>query len=81
MTTLKKNNMYDLSLIMLMSDNGGFICYDVGDSSKCSDANNYPLGAGKGAPFEGGLRSRALLSGTWYYIKFACSAATELLIM
>lgn len=53
---LKDKQMYDNSIILFFSDNGGPI-YNPGSAS------NYPLRAGKYADFEGGVRVNALASG------------------
>lgn len=54
--SLKAHGMYDETLIVFCSDNGGPI-YDPGS------ANNFPLRAGKYSDFEGGVRVNAFLSG------------------
>ena len=53
---LKDKKMYDNTLIVVMSDNGGPL-YTM------SGGNNYPLRGGKYADFEGGVRSNAFVSG------------------
>ena len=53
---LKKKNMYDDTLIVFVSDNGGPI-YQPGGAS------NHPLRGGKQSLFEGGFRTNAFVSG------------------
>jgi arylsulfatase B len=53
---LHDTNLYDNSLIVLFSDNGGPV-YNPGS------ANNYPLRGGKYSDFEGGVRVNALVNG------------------
>jgi arylsulfatase A len=45
-TTLKKNKLFDKTIIVFMSDNGGLI----------GPTDNSPLRSGKGYPYEGGIR-------------------------
>jgi len=53
---LKSKRMYDESLILFFSDNGGPV-YDPGS------ANNWPLRGGKYSDFEGGIRVNAIAAG------------------
>eukprot|EP00439_Symbiodinium_sp_Y106_P025968 s1889_g3.t1 len=53
---LKKKHMYDNTLIIFVSDNGGPI-YEPGGAS------NHPLRGGKKSLFEGGIRTNAFVSG------------------
>jgi len=53
---LKEKNMYDNTLIIFTSDNGGPI-YEPGAAS------NHPLRGGKYADWEGGVRTNAFVSG------------------
>eukprot|EP01113_Clastostelium_recurvatum_P006492 TRINITY_DN12928_c0_g1_i1.p1 TRINITY_DN12928_c0_g1~~TRINITY_DN12928_c0_g1_i1.p1 ORF type:complete len:282 (+),score=54.63 TRINITY_DN12928_c0_g1_i1:45-848(+) len=53
---LKGKNMWDKTLIVFFSDNGGPIYQSGG-------ANNYPLRGGKRSNFEGGIRTNAFISG------------------
>lgn len=53
---LKAKGMYDNSLIVLQSDNGGPIGVLTG-------GNNFPLRGGKGSSWEGGFRVGSFLSG------------------
>ena len=55
---IKDKGMYDNTLIVLSSDNGGPI-YANGKRG----GNNYPLRGGKMSNFEGGVRSNAFISG------------------
>ena len=52
-TELKVQGMYDNTLIIFSSDNGG----------PADHANNWPLRGSKGSDFEGGVRVAAFLSG------------------
>jgi arylsulfatase I/J len=56
--SLKDSGMWENTLIMWGSDNGGPV-YRNGDSG----ANNWPLRGGKAGNFEGGIRSAAFASG------------------
>lgn len=47
MNALKQNNLYDNTIIVFTSDNGGHLKYE---------ANNGPMRDGKGSVYEGGLR-------------------------
>eukprot|EP00041_Stephanoeca_diplocostata_P032567 m.1047454 g.1047454 ORF g.1047454 m.1047454 type:complete len:536 (-) comp24171_c1_seq4:309-1916(-) len=53
-TLLKHKNMWDNTLFVWSSDNGG---------PQYWGANNYPLRGGKGTDFEGGVRTAAFVSG------------------
>ncbi|CAE7809067.1 ARSB [Symbiodinium necroappetens] len=53
---LKEKKMYENTLIIFVSDNGGPI-YEPGGAS------NHPLRGGKRSVFEGGLRTNAFVSG------------------
>eukprot|EP00928_Gymnodinium_smaydae_P025487 TRINITY_DN20273_c0_g1_i7.p1 TRINITY_DN20273_c0_g1~~TRINITY_DN20273_c0_g1_i7.p1 ORF type:complete len:478 (+),score=63.56 TRINITY_DN20273_c0_g1_i7:55-1434(+) len=53
---LKKLHMYDNTLIIFASDNGGPV-YEPGS------ANNHPLKGGKYSDWEGGVRTNAFISG------------------
>eukprot|EP00750_Incisomonas_marina_P027749 INCI6231.4.p1 GENE.INCI6231.4~~INCI6231.4.p1 ORF type:complete len:339 (-),score=69.53 INCI6231.4:293-1309(-) len=53
---LKTEGMYNNTLIVFSSDNGGPLYVD-------GNANNYPLRGGKYADFEGGVRTNAFVSG------------------
>ena len=55
--TLRARSMYEHSLVVLSSDNGGPV--DLEESA----ANNYPLRGGKYSDFEGGVRATALVAG------------------
>ena len=44
--TLKKNNLFNNTIIIFISDNGGLI----------GPTDNSPLRSGKGYPYEGGIR-------------------------
>eukprot|EP01083_Nonionella_stella_P086304 239730_1 len=60
---LKANGMWDRTVLIFTSDNGGLMCYDVGSVNTCSGSVNSPLRGGKGTLFEGSLRVRSLVSG------------------
>ena len=45
---LKEHEMWDRSLIIFTSDNGGLMCWDVGSVNSCSGSVNLPLRGGKG---------------------------------
>lgn len=62
-TSLKENDMWDRSIIVFTSDNGGLMCWDVGSVNSCSGSVNLPLRGGKGTLFEGSIRVRSLISG------------------
>eukprot|EP00567_Pseudictyota_dubia_P004411 CAMPEP_0197436048 /NCGR_PEP_ID=MMETSP1175-20131217/3518_1 /TAXON_ID=1003142 /ORGANISM="Triceratium dubium, Strain CCMP147" /LENGTH=528 /DNA_ID=CAMNT_0042965229 /DNA_START=513 /DNA_END=2100 /DNA_ORIENTATION=+ len=53
---LKRTGLYDNALIVVSSDNGGWIQLDHG-------GNNYPLRGGKVTDYEGGVRTAAFLTG------------------
>mmetsp|Transcript_3546 Transcript_3546/g.6861 ORF Transcript_3546/g.6861 Transcript_3546/m.6861 type:complete len:664 (-) Transcript_3546:109-2100(-) len=55
-SALKRRHMWDNTLLVFLSDNGGPI-YEPGA------ANNYPLKGGKYSDWEGGIRTNALVSG------------------
>ncbi len=55
--------MWDRTIILFTSDNGGLMCWDVGSVNTCSGSVNLPLRGGKGTLFEGSLRVRTILSG------------------
>eukprot|EP01084_Bolivina_argentea_P275443 469748_1 len=56
-TKLKENNLYNDTLIVFTSDNGGQSQLNV------TAGNNYPLRGAKFTPFEGGIRVPAFVSG------------------
>jgi len=56
---LKTANLYNDTLIIFSSDNGG----------PADHANNWPLRGTKGSDFEGGVRVAAFLSGGWHDFK------------
>ena len=53
-TALKRNNMWENTFVIVFSDNGGMITQGV---------SNHPLRGLKMGPFEGGIRSVAMISG------------------
>jgi arylsulfatase I/J len=55
---LKAKKMYDRTLIVFSSDNGGPIYFGGG-----SGANNYPLRGGKASNWQGGIRVNSWVSG------------------
>ena len=56
-TKLKNNNLWDNTLLVLSTDNGG------PETLPESGANNTPLRGGKYSPWEGGIRGTAFVSG------------------
>jgi len=56
-TALDTNGLYDDTLIVFASDNGGSLELDS------TAGNNYPLRGGKSSNLEGGIRSTAFVSG------------------
>lgn len=71
---LKDKGIWENTLIVLSSDNGGFVkpingpCNsDSNNRTICfngeAGANNYPLKGGKYSSFEGGIRANAFVSG------------------
>lgn len=54
---LKSRNMYDDTVIIFTTDNGG-------EPSQLGRGNNYPLRAGKVSNLEGGVRGAAFVRGT-----------------
>ncbi|KAG5185240.1 arylsulfatase B-like protein, partial [Tribonema minus] len=55
-STLKRRGLWDTTLLVVISDNGGPSLFDGG-------ANNYPLRGEKGFNTEGGVRSNAFMAG------------------
>lgn len=53
---LKKTGLYENTLIVVSSDNGGWLQVDFG-------GNNYPLRGGKVTDFEGGVKAAAFVTG------------------
>jgi arylsulfatase I/J len=53
---LKETGLYENTLIVVSSDNGGWIQLDRG-------GNNYPLRGGKTTDYEGGVRTAAFVTG------------------
>lgn len=60
---LKENNMWQRTLLVFTTDNGGLMCWGVGSVDSCSGSVNLPLRGGKGTLFEGSIRVRSLISG------------------
>jgi len=68
---LKAKGLYDNTLIVFTTDNGGMpendfisiIAWLKGTNIASSVGSNYPFRAGKGTLFEGGMRGVAVLSG------------------
>lgn len=58
--SLKSKGMYENTLVVFTSDNGGPVY-----SGGAAGANNYPLRGGKMSNFEGGIRTPAVVSGGW----------------
>ncbi|XP_077989285.1 arylsulfatase B-like [Glandiceps talaboti] len=57
--TLKDNNLYDDSVIVVTTDNGG-----APDGFDWNDASNWPLRGGKNTLWEGGIRGTAFVHST-----------------
>ncbi|EGD73972.1 arylsulfatase B [Salpingoeca rosetta] len=62
---LKAKGMWENTLLVVHSDNGGAIyqCLDGMDASLCGGASNWPLRGGKLSPFQGGIRVNAFVNG------------------
>ena len=60
-TTLKAKNMWDKTLLIVTTDNGGMP--NVPGSFPPSAGSNFPLRAGKGTVFQGGVRSIGMVAG------------------
>lgn len=60
---LKEADMWDRTILLFTSDNGGLMCWDVGSVASCSGSVNLPLRGGKGTLFEGSIRVRSIISG------------------
>ena len=60
---LKRTGMYDSSIILFTSDNGGAVAdgEPQAPNGQAGAMNNYPLRGGKGGYFEGGVRSAAFI--------------------
>tara|TARA_B110000208_G_scaffold61718_1_gene80170 strand:+ start:64 stop:1842 length:1779 start_codon:yes stop_codon:yes gene_type:complete len=56
--TLKRKNMWDNTVVVFSSDNGGPVYCDG-----CAGANNWPLRGGKASNWQGGIRVNAFVSG------------------
>ena len=55
-TALQKSGLWENTLLIVTSDNGGWIQFNLG-------GNNYPLRGGKVSDFEGGVRTAAFVAG------------------
>jgi hypothetical protein len=64
---LKTNGLWDNSLVVLTTDNGGLVNYALDSEGEpvfpSSAGSNWPLRGGKTTLFEGGVRSTALITG------------------
>jgi len=60
---LKKSDLWDTTLLMLTSDNGGTLYNDYSYKPFIGMGNNFPYRGGKGSYFEGGLRVPMVISG------------------
>lgn len=61
---LKSTGMYDNTLIVMSSDNGGPMYYLAsGSEHGYGGANNWPLKGGKASNWQGGIRVNAFVSG------------------
>lgn len=54
---LKKNNLWENTLLVFSTDNGGSLWLES------NAGNNYPMRGGKFSPLEGGIRGAAFVSG------------------
>lgn len=66
-TTLKKNNVYNNSIIIYLSDNGGMVNFQ--EEWPASFGENYPLRGSKTTLFEGGVRVTSFLLNGYNFIK------------
>lgn len=71
--------MWERSLIVFTSDNGGLMCWDVGSVNSCSGSVNLPLRGGKGTLFEGAIRIRSILSGGYLADELRGTTSDELM--
>jgi len=69
---IKQKGMWNNTLILFLSDNGGPVYQDGG-------ANNYPLKGGKTVNWEGGIRTNAFLSGGFIPEDLQGTASDELI--
>jgi len=60
---LKTNNLWDTTIVMLTSDNGGAMFNSYSYTPYIGMGNNFPYRGGKGSYFEGGLRVPMVISG------------------
>jgi len=71
---LVQRDMWDRTLVVFMSDNGG----PAFQGSVWSSGSNHPLKAGKDSPFEGGIRSASFVSGGFLHNKAPHRVGTKL---
>ena len=57
MDKLKARKLWDNTLLLFTTDNGGSLALDE------TAGNNYPLRGGKGTKLEGGIRGTAFVNG------------------
>ena len=57
MDKLKAQKLWDNTLLVFTTDNGGSLALDE------TAGNNYPLRGGKGTKFEGGIRATTFVNG------------------
>ena len=78
---LVRQGMYNETLVVLSSDNGGDYVSGSGDHTAGADkwgpSNNAPLRGRKCEPWEGGTRTVALVSGGWIPVALARSQAIQ----
>ena len=67
MAALKDGGLWENTLVIFSSDNGG----------PADHANNWPLRGSKGSDFEGGVRVAAFLSGGWLAGARRAAAASD----
>jgi len=62
-SSLKINLLWDKTILMLTSDNGGTLFNDYSYDPYTGYGNNFPYRGGRGSYFEGGLRVPLIISG------------------
>jgi arylsulfatase I/J len=72
LSALKKQKLYDNTLIVFLADNGGAI-YNPGGG------NNYPLKGGKMSDWQGGIRGTAFVSGGYIPVQKRGTVSTALI--
>ena len=70
---LKRNGMYNNTIIIFSTDNGG-----PTDGTNCNMMNNFPLRSGKGETFEGGVRGVGFIHAPKIMTKTSGSISRQL---